>query len=106
MEQVLGFGEYIEEVYAAYEQHKLDTLVCAFKLQLCYHVANIPLHLHIYMLLEIFLFILLQQDSPKGGKFSGIEMTEEEALAEQQRMFAEARARMNQWNDSTEAIRP
>lgn len=35
------------------------------------------------------------QDSPKGGKFSGIEMTEEEALAEQQRMFAEARARMN-----------
>ncbi|THU64168.1 hypothetical protein C4D60_Mb01t23630 [Musa balbisiana] len=57
---VLGFGEYIEEVYAAYEQHKLDTL-----------------------------------DSPKGGKFSGIEMTEEEALAEQQRMFAEARARMN-----------
>ncbi|XP_010936787.1 protein Dr1 homolog isoform X1 [Elaeis guineensis] len=58
--EVLGFGEYIEEVYAAYEQHKLDTL-----------------------------------DSPKGGKFSGIEMTEEEALAEQQRMFAEARARMN-----------
>ncbi|RRT40636.1 hypothetical protein B296_00058393 [Ensete ventricosum] len=35
------------------------------------------------------------QDSPKGSKFSGIEMTEEEALAEQQRMFAEARARMN-----------
>lgn len=58
--EVLGFGEYIEEVYAAYEQHKLDTL-----------------------------------DSPKGGKFSGIEMTEEEAVAEQQRMFAEARARMN-----------
>ncbi|KAJ1704505.1 hypothetical protein LUZ62_022059 [Rhynchospora pubera] len=58
--EVLGFGEYIEEVYAAYEQHKLDTL-----------------------------------DSPKGGKFSGVEMTEEEAVAEQQRMFAEARARMN-----------
>ncbi|XP_010940020.1 protein Dr1 homolog isoform X1 [Elaeis guineensis] len=57
--EVLGFGEYVEEVYAAYEQHKLDTL-----------------------------------DSPKGGK-SSIEMTEEEALAEQQRMFAEARARMN-----------
>lgn len=37
---------------------------------------------------------ILQQDSPKGGK-SSIEMTEEEALAEQQRMFAEARARMN-----------
>lgn len=38
----------------------------------------------------------LQQDSLKGGKWSnGAEMTEEEALAEQQRMFAEARARMN-----------
>ncbi|KAK9105530.1 hypothetical protein Scep_022374 [Stephania cephalantha] len=24
--EVLGFGEYIEEVYAAYEQHKLETL--------------------------------------------------------------------------------
>ncbi|XP_066327217.1 protein Dr1 homolog [Miscanthus floridulus] len=56
----LGFREYIEEVYAAYEQHKLDTL-----------------------------------DSPKASKFIGIEMTEEEAVAEQQRMFAEARARMN-----------
>ncbi|XP_062192704.1 protein Dr1 homolog isoform X2 [Phragmites australis] len=56
----LGFREYIDEVYAAYEQHKLDTL-----------------------------------DSPKAGKFTGIEMTEEEAVAEQQRMFAEARARMN-----------
>ncbi|XP_058091708.1 protein Dr1 homolog isoform X2 [Magnolia sinica] len=61
--EVLGFGDYIEEVYAAYEQHRLETL-----------------------------------DSPKGGKWSGgggAEMTEEEALAEQQRMFAEARARMN-----------
>ncbi|KAL6006928.1 Down-regulator of transcription 1 [Asimina triloba] len=59
--EVLGFGEYIEEVYAAYEQHRLETL-----------------------------------DSPKGGKWgSRAEMTEEEALAEQQRMFAEARARMN-----------
>lgn len=37
-----------------------------------------------------------QQDSLKGGKWSnGAEMTEEEAAAEQQRMFAEARARMN-----------
>uniref|UniRef100_A0A0D6QRY7 Transcription factor CBF/NF-Y/archaeal histone domain-containing protein n=1 Tax=Araucaria cunninghamii TaxID=56994 RepID=A0A0D6QRY7_ARACU len=62
--EVLGFGEYIEEVYAAYEQHKLETL-----------------------------------DSPKGGRWaSGAEMTEEEALAEQQRMFAEARARMNNGN--------
>lgn len=59
--QVLGFGEYIEEVYAAYEQHKLETM-----------------------------------DSPRAGKWaSGVAMTEEEALAEQQRMFAEARARMN-----------
>ncbi|RDX72023.1 Protein Dr1-like protein, partial [Mucuna pruriens] len=59
---VLGFGEYIEEVYAAYEQHKLETM----------------------------------QDSIKGAKWSNrAEMTEEEALAEQQRMFAEARARMN-----------
>ncbi|XP_004508593.1 protein Dr1 homolog isoform X2 [Cicer arietinum] len=59
--QVLGFSEYIEEVYAAYEQHKLETM-----------------------------------DSLKGGKWSNAaEMTEEEALAEQQRMFAEARARMN-----------
>lgn len=32
----------------------------------------------------------------RAGKCSnGAEMTEEEALAEQQRMFAEARARMN-----------
>lgn len=32
----------------------------------------------------------------RGGKLAtGAEMTEEEALAEQQRMFAEARARMN-----------
>ncbi|XP_022736836.1 protein Dr1 homolog isoform X4 [Durio zibethinus] len=60
-EHVLGFGEYIEEVYAAYEQHKIETM-----------------------------------DSLKGGKWSnGAEMTEEEAVAEQQRMFAEARARMN-----------
>ncbi|KAM7278189.1 hypothetical protein ACFE04_005323 [Oxalis oulophora] len=60
--EVLGFGEYIEEVYAAYEQHKIETI----------------------------------QDSLKGGKWSvGAEMSEEEAAAEQQRMFAEARARMN-----------
>ncbi|KAI7731325.1 hypothetical protein M8C21_027139 [Ambrosia artemisiifolia] len=59
--EVLGFGEYIEDVYAAYEQHKLETV-----------------------------------DTVRGGKCTnGAEMTEEEALAEQQRMFAEARARMN-----------
>ncbi|KAJ6969456.1 protein Dr1 [Populus alba x Populus x berolinensis] len=60
--EVLGFGEYIEEVYAAYEQHKLETM----------------------------------HDSLKGGKWSnGAAMTEEEAAAAQQRMFDEARARMN-----------
>ncbi|KAI4338995.1 hypothetical protein MLD38_023987 [Melastoma candidum] len=65
--EVLGFSGYIEDVYAAYEQHKLETM----------------------------------QDSLKGsggggGRWNnGSEMTEEEALAEQQRMFAEARARMN-----------
>ncbi|KAK4409563.1 protein Dr1 homolog [Sesamum indicum] len=59
--EVLGFGEYIEEVYAAYEQHRHETM-----------------------------------DTMRSGKWSnGAEMTEEEALAEQQRMFAEARARMN-----------
>ncbi|XP_034890102.1 protein Dr1 homolog isoform X2 [Populus alba] len=61
--QVLGFGEYIEDVYTAYEQHKLETM----------------------------------HDSLKGGgKWStGAAMTEEEAAAAQQRMFDEARARMN-----------
>ncbi|KAG8047065.1 hypothetical protein GUJ93_ZPchr0008g13655 [Zizania palustris] len=34
-------------------------------------------------------------DSPKASKFTMVEMTEEQAVAEQQRMFAEARARMN-----------
>ncbi|KAF6144634.1 hypothetical protein GIB67_006126 [Kingdonia uniflora] len=59
--QVFGFGVYIEEVCAAYEQLKIETL-----------------------------------DSPKGVKWSiPAEMTKEEALAEQQRMFAEARAKMN-----------
>ncbi|XP_016489556.1 protein Dr1 homolog isoform X1 [Nicotiana tabacum] len=59
--EVLGFGEYIEEVYAAYEQHRLETM-----------------------------------DTVRSGRCSnGAAMTEEEALAEQQRMFAEARARMN-----------
>ncbi|CAA0832125.1 Protein Dr1 homolog [Striga hermonthica] len=59
--EVLGFAEYIEEVYAAYEQHRLETM-----------------------------------DTMRGGKWSNVaEMTEEEALAEQQKMFAEARARMN-----------
>lgn len=39
---------------------------------------------------------IVQQDSQRSVKMnSGAEMTEEEAAAEQQRMFAEARARMN-----------
>ncbi|XP_050151782.1 protein Dr1 homolog [Malus sylvestris] len=60
--QVLGFSKYVEEVYSAYEQHKLETM----------------------------------HDLSKSVKWgNGAEMTEEEALAEQQRMFAEARARMN-----------
>ncbi|CAN1856582.1 Protein Dr1 homolog [Linum perenne] len=59
--EVLGFGEYIEEVYTAYELHKRDAT----------------------------------QDALKVGKWSGMAMTEEQAAAEQQRMFAEARARMN-----------
>ncbi|XP_051149835.1 protein Dr1 homolog isoform X1 [Andrographis paniculata] len=59
--EVLGFAEYTDEVCAAYEQHRLETM-----------------------------------DTMRSGKWSnGAEMTEEEALAEQQRMFAEARARMN-----------
>lgn len=92
--QVLGFGEYIEEVYAAYEHHKLETLV------------HIPVTLFSFQVVDMFsanrpLFFQfnIQQDSPKAGKWStGAEMTEEEALAEQQRMFAEARARMNGTN--------
>ena len=44
----------------------------------------------------MFCKIVVQQDSQRSVKMnSGAEMTEEEAAAEQQRMFAEARARMN-----------
>lgn len=70
--EVLGFRQYIEEVYAAYEQHKIETT-----------------------------------DAVRGGKWSnGAAMTEEEALAEQQRMFAEARARMNNGGVSASAPVP
>eukprot|EP00898_Chlorokybus_atmophyticus_P003740 jgi/Chlat1/4367/Chrsp29S04514 len=55
----LGFNEYLEEVNAAYEQHKAEAL-----------------------------------DSPRARFSSPTGMTEEEAIAAQQRMFAEARARM------------
>ncbi|CAA0806541.1 Protein Dr1 homolog [Striga hermonthica] len=59
--EVLGFAEYIEEVYAAYEQHRVQTM-----------------------------------DTMRCRKWSNVaEMTEEEALAEQQKMFVKARARMN-----------
>ena len=52
-----------------------------------------PLNLQVTNVIS--LWNCLQQDSPRGGKWTAVEMTEEEALAEQQRMFAEARARMN-----------
>eukprot|EP00249_Psilotum_nudum_P009267 c21822_g1_i1 orf=263-703(+) len=58
--EILGFGDYIEEVHAAYEEHKKETL-----------------------------------DSPKVYRKDAMEMTEEEAVAAQLRMFAEARARLN-----------
>ncbi|KNA24717.1 hypothetical protein SOVF_013380 isoform B [Spinacia oleracea] len=63
--EVLGFGEYIEEVYAAYEQHKVETMQDGVR------------------------------GGGGGKWGNAAEMTEEEAAAEQQRMFAEARARMN-----------
>ncbi|KAK9287837.1 hypothetical protein L1049_016279 [Liquidambar formosana] len=69
--EVLGFGEYIEEVYAAYEQHKLETM-----------------------------------DTIRGGKWTnGAEMTEEEALAEQQRMFAEGACQNERWGYCPQTIR-
>eukprot|EP00271_Cylindrocystis_brebissonii_P014143 TRINITY_DN35399_c0_g1_i1.p1 TRINITY_DN35399_c0_g1~~TRINITY_DN35399_c0_g1_i1.p1 ORF type:complete len:149 (-),score=47.58 TRINITY_DN35399_c0_g1_i1:39-485(-) len=65
--EVLGFGSYISEVQAVYDQYKAETL-----------------------------------ESPRAGsgKWSNkagqeLGMTEDEAIAAQQRMFAEARARMN-----------
>jgi hypothetical protein len=46
--------------------------------------------------LSISFLFPFQHDSLKGGKWSnGAAMTEEEAAAAQQRMFDEARARMN-----------
>ncbi|KAK1369913.1 hypothetical protein POM88_036005 [Heracleum sosnowskyi] len=32
--EVLGFGEYIEDVYSAYEQHKVETIVIVYVLLL------------------------------------------------------------------------
>ncbi|XP_024369784.1 uncharacterized protein [Physcomitrium patens] len=63
--EILGFGEYIGEVQAAYEQHKNESLESP-------KVGG--------------------RWAKEGG---GGGMTEEEAIAAQQRMFAEARARMN-----------
>ncbi|GBG85969.1 hypothetical protein CBR_g40782 [Chara braunii] len=58
--EALGFGEYVMEVSAAYEQHKAESL-----------------------------------ESPRiGAKWNDGGLTEEEAIAKQQGMFAAARARM------------
>ena len=38
--QVLGFGDYIEEVYAAYEQHKLETVVMIYLLLLILYTSK------------------------------------------------------------------
>lgn len=89
MFQVLGFGEYLEEVYAAYEQHKVETAVIIYFLLSIYDFVT-------FSILMLTLTEMIEQDTVKGGKCTnGAEMTEEEALIEQQRMFAEARARMN-----------
>lgn len=37
--QVLGFGDYMEEVFAAYEQHKLETVVTFLFLDIHYIVS-------------------------------------------------------------------
>lgn len=42
------------------------------------------------------MYVIPLKDTVRAGKWSNVaDMTEEEALAEQQRMFSEARARMN-----------
>ena len=38
--QVLGFGDYIEDVYAAYEQHKLETVVMIYLLLLILYTSK------------------------------------------------------------------
>ena len=52
-DQVLGFSEYIEEVYAAYEQHRLETMVML-------HYRNFPRGLDNQYL---FLFVFLKENS-------------------------------------------
>ena len=47
--QVLGFGEYIEDVYAAYEQHKLETMVMAHYFMLFFY-PFIIIFIHAYLL--------------------------------------------------------
>ncbi|KAF7806315.1 protein Dr1-like protein isoform X1 [Senna tora] len=109
--QVLGFGEYIEEVYAAYEQHKIETMWNRnLYYQTCVRLRVTVLRRHLQpggrfpkegpkpvkVGLPSRTFLWVFADSLRSGKWSnGAEMTEEEALVEQQRMFAEARARMN-----------
>ena len=93
--QVLGFSEYIEEVYAAYEQHKLETMVIIgfLSFTLRKHDKNLVIHSsHVGPFKKK---KITQQDIRSGKWTNGADMTEEEALAEQQRMFAEAKARMN-----------
>ena len=58
--QDLGFKEYIEEVYAAYEQHKLDTLVCT-DLHLTMNI--IPFSNQCCRIYQL-LYIYISQDSP------------------------------------------
>ena len=94
---VLGFGEYVEEVYSAYEQHKYETMV-KWSITVHYFNSRPVIKKKIKDVIVCFLRFLriVQQDSQRSVKMNtGAEMTEEEAAAEQQRMFAEARARMN-----------
>ncbi|KAL0283366.1 UNVERIFIED_CONTAM: protein Dr1 [Sesamum angustifolium] len=94
--EVLGFGEYIEEVYAAYEQHRHETMLIQWTETNCSKNHKSLLRFLHKTHTESLSLNVLTQDTMRSGKWSnGAEMTEEEALAEQQRMFAEARARMN-----------
>ena len=84
---------YGEEVYAAYEQHRYETIVRSITpVLLNIRSENVSKSSE----LVFFFAKLCQQDSQRSVKMNtGAEMTEEEAAAEQQRMFTEDRARMN-----------
>lgn len=58
MYQVLGFGEYIEEVYAAYEQHKLETLVGSWLIFCALFVLSFFRYIYIDIDLHISVFYL------------------------------------------------